>query len=549
MTPTKDGGTPTPRPKTQGPGHDPHAKTAETFDRRYAYGIIALMAGMVMTVMYIEGMLTPSLPQIKDEFGVDYGQVSLVLSAYLVTGVALSPIAGKLGDVYGKKRVLTFVLVIYAAAVSVTGFSPTFPFMVGSRAVQGVGLTVFPLAMSLVREEFPREMIPRAQGLLSGLFGAGFAVSLPLGAFVSNTWGWRWTYHSAIPLVILLTVLAFVYLRESPYRRPNAFVDYLGAAFLAGSLSFIVLGLSQGPVWGWTQWHATSVLGLPLGVPELFAAGILLLLPTAYVEVWYHRASKEIILDPRLLGMRNVLVVNLIITIAGFGMFLGFQAITFLLSDPTSVGGYALDTFHIGLSFIAFAVPMLIFAPLASILITKTGTKPLTIVGSLVGAIGFLLATQTHSLDELLAAMFVTGAGIAVLNASVINLLVLTVEPREMGLATSMNGTFRNLGSSLGAPLAGSIMSTYIVYAKTQVPGVPVPVPVPYPGSTAFLYTFMIAAVVMAFAGVLAVFGREILGKRAVRGALASDERDPQETDRGLPSQTKEPAVAASRSS
>ena len=510
-----------------GTAPDPHVKKTEDFDRSYAIGIMLLMAALVMIVMYIEGMLTPSLPQIQSEFGVDYSQVSLVLSMYLVTGVALSPIVGKLGDVYGKKRVLGAVLVVYLAAVSVTGFSPTFTFMVASRAVQGVGLTIFPLAMSLVREEFPRDMVPRAQGILSGMFGAGFAVSLPLGAWVSNTWGWRFTYHSAIPIVAILVVLAIVFVRESPYRRPNAYVDYAGAGLLAVSLANFVLGLSQGPVWGWYNFAGASWHGIIWGAPEFFLLGTALLVPTALVEYYLHTRGKEVILDVRLLSMRNVMAVNLIITIAGFGMFLGFQALTFRLEEPVAVGGFALDTFHIGLSFIAFAVPMLIFAPLTAVLVTRVGTKPLTLLGGIIAAGGFFLATRTPTLTELLVSMFVMGVGLAIMNSAVINLLVLTVEPRDMGLATSMNGTFRNLGSSMGAPLAGSLMSTYVTYMQVKSPYSPKPLLVgPFPDSTAFLYIFLIAAAVMIFAGALALFAREILGKRAEKGALASDEQE-----------------------
>ena len=117
----------------------PVGRAEGEFDRAYAVRILAILAGLVMIVMYIEGMLTPSLPSIAQTYGVSTAQVSLVLSVYLVSGVALTPIAGKLGDIYGKKRVLTVVLVVYAAAVSVTGFSPTFEFMVASRAVQEIG--------------------------------------------------------------------------------------------------------------------------------------------------------------------------------------------------------------------------------------------------------------------------------------------------------------------------------------------------------------------------------------------------------------------------
>jgi MFS family permease len=486
--------------------HDPHAKTAETFDRAYSYRVMAIMAVLVMIVMYVEGMLTPSLPRIASDFGVDVSQVSLVLSVYLVTGVALSPIVGKLGDVYGKKRVLTTVLVIYAIAVSVTGFSPSFEFMVASRAVQGVGLTVFPLAMSLVREEFPREMVPRAQGILSGLFGAGFAVSLPLGAFVSNDFGWRFTYHSAIPVVAAVTIAGFFVLRESPYRRPDAYVDYAGASILAVALAMVVFGLSQGPVWGW---RSDPVLGLLIG-------GMVMLVPTALVEFYQHRKGLDVILDVQLLRKRNVMVTNLIFLISGLGMFLAFQALTFRLEYPAPVG-FGESIFQTGLSFVAFAVPMLIFAPLASLLVTRFGTKPLTLLGCGVGAVGFYAATLATTLTQFLEIMVVIGAGLAIMNAAVINILVLTVEPRQMGLATSLNGVFRNVGSALGAPLAGSLMSTYTVVAYGQV----------FPSPTAFHDAYLIAVVAMVLAGVMAVFAKEILGRHAINEALASDERLP----------------------
>ncbi len=161
----------------------------QTYDKKYARFVLALFAMIIVAVMYVEGMLTPSLPSIAEGFHITVDQVSLVLSTYLLTGVALSPIVGKLADLYGKKKMMSIVMLIYAGAVSVTGFSPNFTFMVISRAVQGVGLTIMPLGMAMVREEFPRKMVPRAQALISGMFGVGFAVSLPLGSFISNYYG------------------------------------------------------------------------------------------------------------------------------------------------------------------------------------------------------------------------------------------------------------------------------------------------------------------------------------------------------------------------
>src|SRR5579885_3799080 len=310
-------------------------ETTQEFDTGYANRTLLLFGGFAVFVMYVESMLTPSLPSIASEFNVSASQVSLVLSMYMVSGVALNPIIGKLGDIYGKKRMFTYVLIFYASAVTVTGFSPTFSFLIVSRTIQGIGLTMFPLAMSLVREEFPRKMIPRAQGILSGMFGAGFAIGLPLGAYLSNDYGWRTTYHTALPFAILFAILISTRVRESRYRRPEAILDYKGAAMLGLSLAMIVLGLSEGPSWGW---YSLSVDGLLL-------IGLLLLIPL----VAFERRQKEPILDFRLLRMKNVLVTNLVILISGLGMFLAFQTIVYKLELPSPVG-FNYDILRTGLS-------------------------------------------------------------------------------------------------------------------------------------------------------------------------------------------------------
>jgi predicted MFS family arabinose efflux permease len=157
-------------------------------------------------IMYIELMLLSSLPSIASEFHVSVAQVSLVVGLYAVSGTALTPLVGKMGDIFGKKRILVYVLVIYVVAISITGLSPNFVFMLVARAVQGIGLAIQPLLISLVREQFPKDRIPRAQGIISGMNGVGLAVALPLGSFVSSSFGWRATFHTAIPFVLLCAV-------------------------------------------------------------------------------------------------------------------------------------------------------------------------------------------------------------------------------------------------------------------------------------------------------------------------------------------------------
>ena len=479
------------------------------FDSAYTTRILLLLAGLVSLILYVEGMLTPSLPQIESEFGITASQASLILSSYLVVGVALTPVFGKLGDIYGKRLVLSAVLVAYAATVSVTGFSPNFGFMIAARAFQGVGLTLIPLGMALVREEFPKEKVPRAQGILSAMFGVGFAVSLPLGSWVSNTYGWRFTYHSAIPVVLALAVLTLLLLRESPFRRPNVKIDFVGAVVLGAALALVVLALSEGPAWSWTSVATLGTLGL----------GLLLLGPLVLFERAYAARGGEPILDLRLLSNRNVLVSNVVLGVSGLGMFLALFSLTyrFELIGPAS---FHESIFTAGLSLVPMAVAMLVFAPLAGLTVSRTGVKPQAILGGALSAVGFFLAGWEAALPGVYLGELFLGAGLAFVNASVVNFLVLSVDPRDMGLATSMNGVFRNLGSSIGAPIAGSILSTYTVAYAIQTPGGPASIQVP--GAEAFQIIFAVAAATAVLGAVLSLLGTEVLGPSVAKPSAAT---------------------------
>ncbi|MDA4124948.1 MAG: MFS transporter [Thaumarchaeota archaeon] len=497
------------------------------YDTAYAYRTLFLFAGLVITILYVEGMLTPSLPTIAAEFAVSPAQVSLVLALYSVSGTALNPIVGKLGDVYGKKKILTYVLLIYAAAVTVTGFSPTFEFMLASRTVQGIGLAIFPLVFSLVREEFPRDMVPKAQGIISGMFGVGFAVSLPLGALISNDFGWRTTYHTAVPFVLIGTGMIIWKVKESHYIRPNQKIDFIGAAILGASLVMFVLALAEGPSWGWTSF---STLGL--------LAGSLVILPPLFLfERWYSSKGTEAILNLRLLSIRNVLASNVLILVASLGMFLAFQAYVYKFELFSPIG-FHLDIFNTGLSLFPLAVAFIIFAPLTGIIVSRTGIKRVAAVGAILSALGFYYTTWATTYYQYLGGMFVAGAGLSILQSSVINLLTLTVELRDMGLATSLNTVFRNLGASLGAPIAGSILSTYTAVVVVSQGGRTFPASLPT--LAAFQYVFYLAVVVFVAMLVIIPLAREVLGKSAI---MESTEMKPAEREARASQMTSNPTA------
>lgn len=469
----------------------PDYVSMDEYDRKYAYRVMGILVGLVLAVMYVEGMLTPSLVSIEHDFSITPAQASLILSMYMVGGVAITPIVGKLGDIYGKRRVMLVALFIYAVAVLSTGFSPNFQFMIASRTIQGIGLSVMPLGFSLVREEFPKELVPKAQALISAMFGAGFAISIPLGSWVSNFYTWRWTYHSATPIVFALLILSYLVIKESRFKRPDVKIDYVGAISLASSLALYVFALSEGASWGW----------LSVKTLALILAGSVILFPLIFYEMKYTRKGGEAILNFKLLAMRNVLLANLVLTVAGLGMFLSMQALTYRLVDD-----FQKSILQTGISLVPFAIGTFILGPVAGVLVSKTGVKPLAVIGAIVSAAGFVLEATLPGYQGLLIYEFFIGAGLSLLNGTLINFIVLTVNPRDMGLATAMNGTFRYLGSSIGAPIAGSILTTYAVQVSPIYS---------IPDNTAYNYIFMVAAVLFLIAAIMIPLGREVLGKRA----------------------------------
>jgi MFS family permease len=469
------------------------------FSQSYANRVIVLFAILAAFVLFVDIMLTPSLPKIALDYKVSIAEVSLVISLYTVFGTAVNPVIGKLGDIVGKKRILVYVLIIYCIMVAATSFASNFTILLISRTVQGVGLGIFPLAFSLVREEFPREMVPRAQGILSAMFGAGAAFGLPIGAFIANSYGWQANYHIALPFIVALTVLIFFTVKESQVTDPNAKLDYVGAVWLGITLGAIVFGLSEGSTWGWTS---PRVLGLIFGG---FASMIPLVL--------FERRVLEPILNLRLLRVRNVLVSNTLAISSGTALFIAFQAITFQL-ELKPPAGYGFDIFTTGIYLLPLAVAILIVAIPVGRLIPKFGCKPFLFIGGVLGAIGFYLVSTATTASQIAEFLVVASAGLGIMMVATQNLLVLSVRKREMGLTTSLNTVFRNIGSSLGAPIAGSLMSTFVV---SYVLGGQT---FSLPSKSAFHYAYYIAIAGFAVSLIISLFAQEVMGKRANKQVL-----------------------------
>src|ERR671931_1129255 len=182
----------------------------------YAWKTLVILSCIAAMVMYAETMLIPAIPDLIRDFHVSYGMSSWILSSYLISGAVMTPIAGKLSDVYGKKKMLLIIMIIYGVGVSGAGFSNSIIFMLVARAIQGIGLSMFPIAFSIVREQFPRQRIAIGQGIISSMFAAGSSIGLYVGGNIIQHFGWHATFFTIIPILIILlfTIWRFITIKK-----------------------------------------------------------------------------------------------------------------------------------------------------------------------------------------------------------------------------------------------------------------------------------------------------------------------------------------------
>jgi MFS family permease len=479
--------------------------------------ILILLASAALMVNYVETMLVPALPNLVAFYdGVPYTTIAWVVSAYLLVGVSTTPLIAKLGDIYGKKRMLVVVLAIYAAAVAVTGFTPQIASALGMarsqavylliavRGMQGLGLALFPLAFAMVGEELPPMRVAQAQGLIAAMFAIGAALGLFVGAWLIQNEGWQFAYHTVIPIAAVILGLAYWTLPESRHRL-QVRLDVPGAALLGGALATFLLGLSQGPSWGWGQLAGYHLGSLPIGVPQLFALSALL----AGLFYWQERSTADPMVYLERFKERNLAVSYFAILFVGAALFLGFVGITIIVETP--IVGLGRSVFEFGVLSLPTTMSMLIAAPFVGMAISRVGPKPMVLVGALLATAGFLLLLVfNQSYTELILAPIPTFVGLVTMIVSLTNVVVLSSRKGETGIQTGMAEMFQDLGASIGPVLVATVLASFTgtFYAHVSTPQGSAAVPVVLPTLTAFHWLFGLGALLAASCGILAAFLR-----------------------------------------
>ncbi len=409
--------------------------------------ITIVLSLLAMLAMYTETMILPAFPRLMHEFHVRESDIAWILTAYLLSGVASTPLMGKFSDIYGRKKILLIVLTIYAIGLTACGLSHSFPSLILSRAIQGFGMAMFPIAFSIVREQLPMEMVPLAQGMISAMFGIGAIIGLVIGSHIIQWYGWRTLFHTAAILAWTLIPVEH-FLIEEKYRPPiKAKVDYVGIMLISVGTTLLCYAFESAAHYGWTS---SSVIASII-------SGLICYI--AFIE--WERYTPEPVVPLSRLREINVLVSNLAGAVAGLGMFMFFQVFVIYLQLPKPAG-LGLTIVETGYYMTLPSLVMLLTSGMVGRIIPKIGVKKSLLISaiylSIAGAIFQLV--NLSSLWQVIAASCIVMSAIGALLVSLINLLVLSVPVEEVGLLTGINMILRYVGGSLGTALGGYLQST-----------------------------------------------------------------------------------------
>jgi EmrB/QacA subfamily drug resistance transporter len=425
---------------------DAESGSALISPRRRNFVFLAIMLGMLMAALD-QTIVATALPTIVADLG-DAGHQSWVVTSYLLASTIITALAGRLGDLFGRKRVFQAAVTFFVIGSALCGIAQSMAMLVGARALQGLGggaITV--TATALIGEIIPLRDRGRYQGALGAVFGVTTVIGPLLGGYFTDHLSWRWAFYVNVPLSIVVLFVAAAAI-PSLVGRTKPVIDYTGILFVGLGATGLTLATS----WGGTTypWKSATIIGLFVG--STVALGVF---------VWVESRVAAPILPTRLFASPVFTVCCVLSFVVGFAML---GALTFLPTYMQFVDGVSATTS--GLRTLPMVAGMLLTSMGSGLLVGRTGRyKIFPVTGTAVMAIAFLLMSRMNpSTSALLQSLylFLLGAGIGLCMQVLILIVQNTSRFEDLGVATSGVTFFRTIGSSFGAAIFGSLFTNFL---------------------------------------------------------------------------------------
>ena len=471
---------------------------------RHAWLTLAILSSTLLVVFFSETMLLPAIPEIMKEFNIPYGTAAWIFSAYLIVAAVMTPIAGKMSDLYGKKRVLLVLLSIYVAGIAAGGFSNSISFLLASRIIQGVGLAAIPAAFSLLRDTFPPAKLSIAVGVFGSAYSAGSVVGLLAGASIIQNLGWHYTFFTIVPFALAVTVMIAKFVRENTATgidgdaefadqsdllnrsRVSHSIDLKGALALSVTIISFLLALTL------------IESGISTANMAQIEAAFTVSAISLTVFVMVEKKVAFPLVDLRLLKDKILLPAYIILIATGITMFMQYPAIVQLVRSPSPLGfgGNAVDAANVQLPFM---VMFLVFASVTPLIINRIGRLNPIILGSIISIVGSVGLLLFHSTELAVAAnLSIIASGLSLTITATWNVVVSSSPKLFIGISVGVGALLLFLGMAIGPALTGVYLENH-----QTVEGVPGSYPIRESYNWVYLTSALLSALSLAFVLIL----------------------------------------------
>ncbi|MFJ9340452.1 MFS transporter [Streptomyces sp. NPDC101733] len=467
------------------------APAPSTAGHRNETVIVFALSLAAMVVSMMQTLPIPILGLIRDDLATSAANVSWVTTATLLSAAVFTPLLGRFGDQHGKKPTLVAVLVVMVAGSVIAALASSLPLLILGRVLQGAATAIFPLALSVLREEVRPQKLPGAMALVSGTLAFGSGLALVATGLLTS--GADADYRNAFWMATgfaALALLAVVLLVPATRQKTGGRTDFLGALTLGIALLLLLLPISQGHEWGWASGRT---LGSFAGAAVMTAVWVLVELKV-----------REPLVDMRMFVHRPVLMANLAGILVGFGMFANFLGVSYLVQMPQKLTGYGFDASILRASvqfLLPGAIVSLLASPVGGQLVRHRGPRIALAMASVLGAVGFTwLALDHDHTFSVIGAGLVVGAAVSFGYAAMPAVIMSSVPPHQSGIANGINSISRSTGSAIGSAIVTTILASQTI--EHLPPGVPA-----LPAESGFTLTFWIGAAAFALVALISWLG------------------------------------------